>query len=134
MFGRNNDTDENEQDSGRPTLMATTPGITQQKFCACPLGTEGELTPGDDNHNPYRSADEREEVERVAKKEKEREDSQVFKTGTFDGSDTGGVDHPLHSDTVANPTAGNDPFAFDDLGSSTFDLPSFDLDSDGPRF
>jgi hypothetical protein len=96
---------ENNQ-NGRPTLMLTTPGITSKRFCRNPLGTEGEMSPGDDRANPYRSVEEREYVEEVERKEKERQDSELFKTG--------------------NPVGGeSDPFTFDDLGSSTFDLPEF---------
>jgi|GEM_PF-4879713 len=133
MFGHN------DSDDSRPTLMQTTPGFTSKRFCRNPLGSEGELTPGADDQNPYRSADEREEVERVAEKERKQRagDVQLFKTsrGT---EDTGGVSHPMHTNsTVNDPTEGNDPFVFDDLGGG-FKLPRLDsaspFNDDGPRF
>jgi hypothetical protein len=34
-------------------LGEPTPGITEPRFCRDPLGTEGELTPGPDDYNPY---------------------------------------------------------------------------------
>jgi len=122
--------------------MMTTPGITAKKFCACPLGTEGELTAGDDSLNPYEDPDAAEEVARVERMEREREDDQAFKTGTGDGRSTGGVDHPMHSNTRVNdPTEGSDPFAFDDIGPGSFDLPEFELgvtldpfEAGGPQF
>jgi hypothetical protein len=133
MFGHN------DSDDSRPTLMQTTPGFTSKRFCQNPLGTEGELTPGADDQNPYRSADEREEVERVARKERQQRqgDLQLFKTSTKRAEDTGGISHPMHTNsTVDDPTEGNDPFVFDDLGG--FELPGLDsaspFNDDGPRF
>ena len=135
MFGHNDESDE----ESRRTLMHTTPGITCQRFCQNPLGTEGELTSGPDNVNPYRSALEREEVERVRQKERQQRagDLQLFKTSSKDAEDTGGVSHPLHSNsTVDDPTAGDDPFVFDDVGG--FELPDFDstnpFNNKGPQF
>jgi hypothetical protein len=122
MFGHNDDS--------RPTLMQTTPGTTCKRFCQNPLGTEGELTPGADDQNPYRSADEREEVERVAEKERQQRqgDLQLFKTsrGT---EDTGGVSHPLHTSSSDDTGAGDLP---------GFELPGLEninpFNNDGPQF
>lgn len=127
----------------RPTLMQTSPGITQKRLTADPLGLESEMSNGPDNLNPYRSVQEREMVEEIERKEREREDSQLFKT-SLGASDTGGVDHPLHSNTnVDDPTAGPDPFLFDDLqpdlptfgGSDPFGLEALDpANNKGPQF
>ena len=51
--------------------MMTTPGITAKRFCRCPLGTEGELSPGPDELNPHRSIDEKELVEDYKQRERE---------------------------------------------------------------
>lgn len=96
---------ENNQ-NGRPTLMQVNIGMTTPNLSAEPLGTEGELSPGDDRANPYRSVQEAEYVEEVERKERERRDDELFKTG--------------------NPTGGSDPFLFDDIGESEgFGLPGF---------
>jgi len=133
MFGHNDD-------DHRPTLMQTTPGTTCKRFCRNPLGSEGELTSGPDEANPYRSATEREIVEEYREKERAQRtgDVQLFKTSTKDAEDTGGVSHPMHTNSEVNdPTEGNDPFAFDDLGGG-FELPGLDsaspFNDDGPRF
>jgi len=115
-------------DQVRLTLMQTTPGITCKRFTADPLGTEGEMTAGPDDQNPYRSADEREIVEAYEKKERQQRagDLQLFKTSTKHATDTGGISHPLHTNSeVTDPTAGDDPFVFDDLGGG-FDLPGLE--------
>jgi len=128
MFGN----DESDEDS-RPTLMQTTPGTTCKRFCRNPLGTEGELTSGPDGANPYRSAEEREVVEQYQEKERRQRagDVQLFKTSNKRAEDTGGISHPMHTNsTVDDPTAGDDPFVFDDLGG--FDLPTFD-EQDAPN-
>jgi len=106
--------------------MMCTPGVTAKKFSREPLMTEGEATHGADHLNPFEDADAREEALRVRQKERDREDSQLFKTGTNDGSDTGGVDHPLHANSVVDDPADDpDPFAFDDVSMGGFQLPGF---------
>jgi hypothetical protein len=126
-------------DDYRPTLMQTTPGTTAKRFTAEPLGTEGEFSAGPDEANPYRSATEREVVEQHQEKERLQRtgDVQLFKTSTGT-DDTGGVSHPMHTNsTVNDPTEGSDPFVFDDLGGG-FELPGFEninpFNGDGPRF
>jgi hypothetical protein len=84
--------------------------------------------------NPYRSAEEREVVEAYREKERVQRtgDVQLFKTSTKDATDTGGVSHPMHTNsTVNDPTEGNDPFVFDDLGG--FELPTFDGEQNAPN-
>jgi hypothetical protein len=40
-------------------MHRATPGITPQKLTEDPLGTEGEMTPGPDDYNPYEDHTER---------------------------------------------------------------------------
>jgi len=132
------------ENTGRPTLMLTTPGITEKKLTANPLGLESEMTAGPSDVNPYRSVQERELVERIKEKERQRADAQLFKTGDNSGGDTGGVSHPLHSNSnVDEPTEGQDPFLFDDLNpelpafgdSDPFGLEALSpFNDDGPQF
>jgi len=133
MFGHN------DSDDSRPTLMQTTPGTTCKRFCRNPLGSEGEMTSGPDDMNPYRSADEREVVEQYREKERAQRqgDLQLFKTSDKSAEDTGGISHPMHTNsTVDDPTQGSDPFVFDDVGG--FELPGFDsaspFNDKGPQF
>ena len=106
--------------------MGTTPGITEKRFTQDPLGTEGELSPGPDDANPFRSAEEREIVEayRAKAKEQEKADGDLYETS--------GVVLPFASNTNENPTEGNDPFVFDDVGATTDDVSLPFLENDGP--
>jgi hypothetical protein len=114
----------------RPTIMKTTVGVTFPRLSREPLMTEGEATPGDDRANPYRSVEEREYVERVRAKERERRDGQLWKSGLDDAQVEVDPPEPGVDFIIRDPTAGeNDPFAFDDAEP---DLPT--LDFDGPRF
>lgn len=97
-----------------PPLMVCTPGVTRKRFTLEPLGSEGEMTPGPDDSNPFRSAEEREIVEAYRAKEAEQ------KARGVDTNDT----ITLPFDDV-NPTSGDDPFAFDDVDP---------LQMSGPRF
>jgi len=132
MFGHNDESDE----ESRPTLMQTTPGTTCKRFCRNPLGSEGELTSGPDDMNPYRSADEREEVERVAQKERQQRagDLQLFKTSDKNAEDTGGISHPLHTNTDDTGAVDLPGFGMDGttdlLGVERFDP----FNNDGPQF
>jgi len=107
-------------------LMGTTPGITEKRFTADPLGTEGELSPGPDDKNPFRSAEEREIVEAYRAKAKEQE------KGDGDLYETSGVVLPFASNTNESPTAGNDPFVFDDVGEEVDKVSLPFLENDGP--
>ena len=101
--------------NNRPTLMMTTPGITQKNLTAHPLGLESEMTVGDDQTNPYNSVQEAEATREVERKQEEHEDDKLFKTG--------------------NPVGGSDPFLFDDLnpGGPTFgDSDPFGLEALDP--
>lgn len=110
-----------------PPLMMTTPGITQMEFTKDPLGTEAELTSGPNDMNPFRSADEREVVEAYKDKERQQLESDV------DLMAEEGVSLPFDQ-TVQDPTAGDDPFVFDDVGSGVMDLRLPFAQSDGPQF
>lgn len=108
-------------------FIRTTPGITQKRFTRDPLGTEGELTDGPDDQNPFRSAEEREAVEA----HKAKAERQQRENGTFQ---TSGLVVP-YADFV-DPTQDDDPFVFDDIGE--FQLPGMEsidpFNSEGPRF
>ncbi|WP_246985016.1 hypothetical protein [Halorientalis marina] len=114
-----------------PTLMVCTPGITAKRFTRDPIGTEGEFSPGDDRVNPYRSVDEREEVERVKAKRDRQEKrgpqrDDVISTPFAENSGNDLVKVPIE-----DPTADPDPFAFDDVSFGNMQLPGL---GDGPRF
>jgi len=97
-----------------PPLMQTTPGITEKRFTIDPLGTEGELTPGPDEINPYNSLAEKEEIEdyKTRLREDKSETPELVKV-PFDA-----------------PT--EDDFIFDDMGHlGDVQLPML---SDGPQF
>jgi len=115
--------------NNRPTIMETTVGITFPRLSREPLMTEGEATPGDDRANPYRSVEEREYVERVRQKRQVREDSRLWKSGLDDAQVEVDPPEPGVDFVIRDPTAGDDPFAFDDAQP---DLPT--LDFDGPKF
>jgi hypothetical protein len=110
-----------------PPLMLTTPGVTSMEFTAEPLGTEAELTSGPNTANPFRSAEEREIVEAYKAKEREQQASDV------DLMAEEGVSLPFDN-TVEDPTAGNDPFVFDDVSEGVMDLRLPFAQSDGPQF
>jgi len=109
-----------------PPLMQTTPGFTEKRFTANPLGDEGECSPGPNEANPYRSADEREVVEAYqAKAEQQERDNGLFQTS--------GLVLPF-ADQPDSPTKGDDPFVFDDVGGEVDELRLPFADSDGPQF
>jgi len=108
-----------------PPLMQATPGITEKRFTADPLGTEGELTPGPDDANPFRSADEREIVDAYKAKQAEYEKADLHRTT--------GIQLPF-MDAPKSPTAGDDPFVFDDVGEEVANLRLPFTNSDGPQF
>jgi len=101
-----------------PPLMQTTPGFTPKKFTKLPLGDEGELSPGPDDLNPYNSIDEREAVEEY----KERLRKQRTSTPQL-------VQIPID-----DPTEGDDPYVFDDIGTVVDDFQMPGLVNDGPQF
>lgn len=110
-----------------PPLMQTTPGITQMEFTAEPLGTEGELTSGPNDANPFRSAEEREIVEAYKAKERQQLESDV------DLMAEEGVSLPF-DEPSHDPTSGNDPFVFDDVGAEVNQLQLPFAQNDAPRF
>jgi len=87
-----------------------TPGITIPNFSADPLGTEGELTAGDDSLNPAVDPDAREEIERLKAKQKEyaKRDDKIVRTVPFGGFDP-------------DPSEEPNPFVFDDFGRTIDD-------------
>jgi hypothetical protein len=88
-----------------------TPGIVVPKFARDPLGDEGELTPGPDELNPATDPRARAYIEDLERKQREyaRRDDQIAST----------VPNPRNPDLpparVDDPTAGDDPYAFDDV-------------------
>jgi len=107
-----------------PPLMQTTPGFTEQRFTKNPLGDEGEFSPGPNEANPYRSADEREVVEAYQAKAEQQE----RENGTYQ---TSGLVLPF-ADQPDSPTEGNDPFVFDDVGEEVDKVSLPFLENDGP--
>lgn len=111
-----------------PPLMQTTPGYTPKRFSKDPLGTEGELTEGPDDANPFRSADEREIVLAYRAKREEQEQSDME---LLSGS---GPTLPFAKPTKEDPTDDPDPFVFDDVGGEIDELQLPFAQSDGPEF
>jgi hypothetical protein len=111
-----------------PPLMRTTPGITEKRFSADPLGTEGELTDGPDDVNPFRSAEEREIVLAYRAKQKEQEETDI------DAMASDGPTLPFAKPMKEDPTEDPDPFVFDDVGEQIGELRLPFADSDGPNF
>jgi hypothetical protein len=109
-------------------LMANTPGITTKRFTRGPLGDEGELTPGPDDANPFRGADDREVVEAYKAKfdRQQRGDTDLYETS--------GVMLPFTADTKDDPSTDPDPYVFDDVSDETDDvaLPFLENPTDGP--
>lgn len=98
--------------------MMTTPGITEKEFTKDPLGTEGELSLGPNDANPWRSIDEKEIVEDY--KERLRQDRS---------------EQPeLVKVPLSDPTEGNDPFVFDDVAGEVGDVQLPFMENDGPEF
>ena len=92
--------------------MQTTPGITIPHITEDPLGTEGELTVGPDGVNPFNSPEEADIV--AAYRE--------------------GFNKPRFERVpIDDPTAGDDPFVFDDVGPKVDSL-RLPTGQTGPRF
>jgi len=106
--------------------MGTTPGITEKRFTADPLGTEGELSPGPDEANPFNSPEEREIVEayRAKQEEQQRGDTDLYQTS--------GVVLPFAASTDETPTEGAEPFVFDDVTEATDEVGLPFMESGGP--
>lgn len=106
--------------------MVTTTGITKPELTAEPLGTEGEMTPGPDDWNPYD-----EEVGKQGLRRLERErargvgDSDVVRTVPQPGTLTASLED--------SPTAGDDPFVFDDVAAEVGEV-RLPEPGPGPRF
>jgi hypothetical protein len=106
-------------------LMHCTPGITKPALTAELLGTEGEMTPGPDEMNPYRSPEERAAVEETMQRQQtptrsEPPDSELL--------DTVGVT------PMGHPTRGDDPYVFDDASEEVdrLQLPILAVDQPEP--
>jgi len=107
--------------------MKASVGITEPNFTQDPLGTEGEMSIGPDEVNPYRSAQEAEIIEQIEQKEREkaqREDSIVRTTPV----------EPSFLPSFESPTKGDDPFVFDDVNDEVDDVGLPFMDSSAPRF
>ena len=89
-------------------LMQTSPGITIPRFSQDPLGTEGELTAGPDDINPYNSVKEQEAVKQIREQRRRK-----FRNGEPVKTVPQGLP-PASLDP--NPADGNDPYAYDDVG------------------
>lgn len=100
-------------DHGHP-LMSASPGITEPNLTAEPLGTEGEMTPGPDHINPFRSEEERQIVEDIERQIELRRGGEREPVG-------GELQETIGMRPLGNPTEGDDPFVFDDLGSDIDD-------------
>jgi hypothetical protein len=112
MFDRADPGREKDSDSQRDRpapLMQTTPGITAKRFSHDPLGTEGEMTRGPDDANPYEDPDAAREARRRAELERQERDQMEQPSTAFYGP-------------IGDPTVGDDPFAFDDIDPG---LPAF---------
>lgn len=106
-------------------LMFPSVGITEPNFSRDPLGTEGEMSIGPDDINPYRSPEEREMVEQIKRKEREfaKRDN---KTLQF-------TENPVLG-TMGNPLDGSDPYVFDDVSGEIEKVELPFADSTAPRF
>lgn len=108
-------------------LMHCSPGVTEPMLTAEPLGTEGEMTPGPDDINPYRSLDERRAVEETIQQQRQRArqkrpDGELLET--------------VGAGSMGDPTTGDDPYVFDDVPAAVDDitLPFADATGPGPRW
>lgn len=95
------------------------PGITVPKFSKDPLGDEGEITPGPDDLNPAVDPEARETIEEIKAKQRAyaRRDDRLVRT----------VPQPQNPDLPParlnkDPTAGDDPFVFDDVSDHVDEL------------
>jgi len=109
------------------------PGIVVPNFSRDPIGDEGELTAGPDDMNPAEDPEAREMIEALERKQNEYayRDDKVART----------VPNPNNPDlppaTIKqDPTSGNDPFVFDDIGGEvdSLGLPGVEGGVDFPDF
>jgi len=85
-------------------FMQVTPGITEPELTELPLGTEAELTPGPNDVNPFRSEQERREVEEIITAQRERERRQGRT------ADRAGIDEPRETPPLEDVILGiNEP-------------------------
>jgi len=108
-------------------LMQATPGLTYPNITKEPLGTEGELTAGPDSLNPFEDPEAAERIQELQdKRERQRANKgELVKTVPN-----------FEVVAVADPTEGNDPYLFDDVGQEVGDvgLPGVANLGDGPQF
>jgi hypothetical protein len=109
-------------------LMQATPGLTYPNITKEPLGDEGELTPGPDDLNPFEDPEAAERIQALQqKREMQRaEQGEIVRT----------VPKDFEVVAVADPTEGDDPYVFDDVGAVVDDvsLPGVANLGDGPQF
>jgi len=87
-----------------------TPGTTSVNLSPTPLGTEGELSPGPDDENPWEEAQELRERVELEQQKRAMQDDQLMDT----------VPNPENPDLPPalineSPTSGDDPYRFDDV-------------------
>ena len=109
-------------------LMQATPGLTYPNITREPLGDEGELTAGPNDLNPFEDPEAAERIQELQqKREMQRADQgELVKT----------VPSDFEVVAVADPTDGDDPYVFDDVGGMVDDvsLPGVANLGDGPQF
>ena len=93
-----------------PPIMQTTPGITVPNFSEEPMATEGEMTPGPPEENPFENARELRERVNMEQRRRAKEEDTLMDT----------VPNPQDPDLPPallneSPTSGDDPYVFDDV-------------------
>jgi len=95
---------------GLPPIMQTTPGVTIPNFSEEPMATEGEMTPGPPEENPYEQ--QRELRERVNLERQKRAHDKDRLMDTVPNPENPDLPPALINDS---PTQGTDPYVFDDV-------------------
>jgi hypothetical protein len=108
-------------------LMQATPGLTYPNITKEPLGTEGELTPGPDDLNPFEDPEAAERIQALQQKRERQRANKGELVKTVPNFEVV---------AVADPTEGDDPYLFDDVGQEVSDvgLPGVANLGDGPQF
>jgi len=125
------------ENTGRPTLMHVTPGVTIPNISAEPLATEGEMSEGPARINPWRSERERQAVEQMKREKQAAQDDELYKTGSGEADKRGPRDSPLSNPPFAfgtNQTADLPGLELAEF-EETIEIPDFDpFEYDGPQF
>jgi hypothetical protein len=127
-------TDETDNTGGRATLIHVTPGVTLPNFSRDPLATEGEMSEGPADLNPWRSERERRAVERIKREEQAAQDDELYKTGSPEVDTRGPRDSPLLDPPGFWGTDVTADLPGPEFGETT-EIPELDpLSYDGPQF